>query len=209
MNQPFRVAKQQRESWSKTDVPPLLEEIKSHLQSEDFSDKDSTDSEYSETSSQHSNADALDDGMKDLKTYIQCLVDLAPSIESPARYVEDVGISYHSGLIAASYPQATPGLINRLAKVNWDRDRRIGSLISLVGAPDFHVRTDPDFENVSVVSVVPRQFPPAHAMSYALRHIDKSSPQIPPLAEAAKRGQPFVCRFCGKLVTMTSEQQWR
>ena len=103
----------------------LLEEARLAISEiEDGSDDDSlvgaeTDSE-------------VEDVLEDLATCVQCLVDLGPSLEHPARdrefeetareVSEDTRACFYTfcGMIEQRFPRAASTLVERLGKLNWD-----------------------------------------------------------------------------------------
>lgn len=202
-----------------TSIAVLLEESRyviSGLQEDsDGYESDSDDSEYNYPN------DSIQATAEDIKTYIQCLVDLSSSISCPAmdpEYRDQIPTlltfekrnahDYYADLISTKFPQASSDLVDRLGKANWSRYQRIQA--ERIANASAEAQDIPQFEAASVLagskfhdsglgSSIPAQTTyAATIVSFISSLTDGNRPQIPPLPEEARKGQPFDCDACGK-----------
>lgn len=213
-----------------TSIAVLLEESRyviSGLQEDsDGNESDSDDSEYNYPN------DSIRATAEDIKTYIQCLVDLSSSINCPAmdpEYRDQIPTlltlekrnahDYYADLISNKFPQASPDLVDRLGKANWSRYQRIQA--ERIANASAEAQDISQFEAASVLagskfhdsglgSSIPAQTTyAATILSYISSLTDGNRPQIPPLPEEARKGQPFDCDACGKKIRARNNREWK
>lgn len=207
-----------------TSITVLLEESRyviSGLQEDsDGNESDSDGSEYN-----HSN-DSIQATAEDIKTYIQCLIDLSSSINCPAmdpEYHDQIPTlpalekrnahDYYADLISAKFPQASPDLVDRLGKANWSRYQRIQAERILNASAE--AQDIPQFGAASVLAGSKfhdsglGSSSAATTVSYISSLTDGNRPRIPPLPEEARKGQPFDCDVCGKKIRVRNNREWK
>ena len=213
----------------KFNVSSLLEEAEAAM-----SGHFSNDDDYSELAA-NSEDDSLEDALEDFRIYLQCLVDLGPSIELCVQSVQNLDFGepmpnvlqsrthnpphFYSNLIREKFPAADESMIEQLGKLNWARRCRVRACMEANTEQEDIVNVDEiapsvaprsQFHDSGIGSSLPTQ----SLYAKTIASISKTSPsgtfqsRIPPLSEAAKSGAPFPCVGCGRLVKATSTRDY-
>lgn len=214
---------------TKTDIPKLIEESRYAIADDD------NDGSASETSDGGSDTDfdptRLDvkDILEDLDTYTQCLADSSPSLACPAMdYAdpEDVPANtifrsrdvqqYYADIIRERFPEAAADIVDQLGRSNWERYKRVSDeraanlQASQLTVEVFDGVAASCFQDSGLGSSLPTQTNYAPSMNSCFSGwADGGRPHIPPLSEEAKRGKPFECDACGKLIRVTNGRDWK
>ncbi|KAF2145963.1 uncharacterized protein K452DRAFT_304964 [Aplosporella prunicola CBS 121167] len=134
-----------------SELPSLLEEVKISIphQYDDSDDSDDSDDPKNLEIISLFSEKEISETLEDLKNYVQCLIELSPSLENPAkdpgwneavRAVEQKttssisqmpGCDVYSRLIQDRFPKAPTELIEMLGTLNWNRFLRLQSLRDL------------------------------------------------------------------------------
>ncbi|RSM09079.1 hypothetical protein CDV31_007846 [Fusarium ambrosium] len=193
------------------------------------SDTESVRSDDSSQGSTISDSRDFDELLADLKTDIQCLRDLGPLIESPyverPRQPEDpapvsLQITWqayqaYGDRILQRFPQAQADLVDRLAKANLDRFRKIQE-----EKRENVIKQQQHDEGASRVSGSVKFRDSALGTSLATGSIyaetlmaygqsEDLTVRVPPLPEGAKSGVPFECLACGRSVSIKNNSTWK
>ncbi|RSL58860.1 hypothetical protein CEP54_007553 [Fusarium duplospermum] len=196
-------------------VSNILEEVNfSHVA--DDSSSDST-SEYS-TVDVHELAE-------DLKTDVDCLIELDQMIRDPATDPEpdtteaEVSLTLwaphqvFADKIEHRFPRADVKLFSSLGMVNYQRylrcqtERDTNQVHGEQTEQPAEVAEGSKFHDSGLGSSLnPASSYAETIMSYK---DGNRSIRIPPLPEQAKNGEPFSCIACGRSVTMTTNSQWK
>lgn len=165
-----------------------------------------------------------------VRTYTNCLIDLGIALDNPALEPEhDDGPSlitleqrsahdYHTDLIKAKFPDAEYRLLQNLGHTSWDRYQRMQQERDL----NAHTLLEPEactksqaasseFQDSGIGTSLP-QTVPTYAetiVSFISSISDGNRVNIPPLSAEAKKGLPFECNACGKLIRATNNREWR
>jgi hypothetical protein len=205
----------------------LLEETEATVSRVDSDNDDCLDqAAYSEDAS-------IDDILEDLSTYLQCLVDLGPSIELSAqdpgleehtsnmhKYETRSPFRYYSDLILAKFPRADENIINHLGMLNWERSRRVRDLIEAnaeevdileVNEATPSIVSRSQFHDSGLGSSLPSHSVYARTMASSFKESisDTSQSRIPPVSEEAKRGAAFLCIGCGRMIQARSTRDYK
>lgn len=168
-------------------------------------------------------ADDLEEIAEDLKTDIQCLMDLGPLFKCPVLDVEQEREPAAGGKMSTTwsphknycdrisqrFPKAHGDLVLRLGKANWDRFLRCRERRNRSNQEAKHPVLEAStvdgskFHDSGLGTSVPSGG--AASIRYAETtmsfHAENgSSVRIPPLSHDAKRGNPFECVACGKRI---------
>ncbi|KAF2116697.1 hypothetical protein BDV96DRAFT_645109 [Lophiotrema nucula] len=192
-------------------------------------DENSSDSE-TDSSSDEEEYDEVDAIVNDLKTYVQCLVDLSNSLECPAmdpdheddeaslpRLQIRAAHDFYADIITRKYPQANIEVVEHLGKANWERYQRLQAERRLnVARGDTEeyasrsILADSEFKDSGLGTSVPAQSSYAQSVISILSTVSSGAQlQIPPLPASAKSGLPFECLACGKNVKVQTNREWR
>lgn len=202
-----------------------LDETSSHCSSESDTSSDEGSNTYSESI------------VEDIKTHVQCLVDLNSALECPAidpgaedepsipRLEKHSAYDYYAELIVAKFPKARLDLVECLGKANWDRYQRMQlERSNNEYDPAAGVKYLENKSTASLSQLADSKFRdsglgtsiPAQSSTYAATVISffSSIPgaqhiRIPPLSLEARRGWKFSCIACGKYVRATTNREWR
>lgn len=179
------------------------------------------DDTSSDTASEYGTDNAFEIA-EDLKTDVECLIELEPILKSPvfdpqpAKF-EAQSWTPHQAFVDKMknrFPKAELRLLLRLGRVNYERYLRCqaerdcqeegvanhqggierGTEGGTEGSSKFH---DSGLGSTKYAETL---------MSY---RDGERSVRIPPLSEEAKNGQPFSCIACGRRVTITNNSQWK
>ncbi|KAJ4172489.1 hypothetical protein NW754_002689 [Fusarium falciforme] len=193
------------------------------------SDAGSDRSDDSSQGSMISDSRDFDELLADLKTDIQCLHDLGPLIESPfveqPKQPEDTtpvslqiiweAYQPYGDRILQRFPQAQTSLVERLARANLDRFRKIQE-----EKRENLIKQQQHDEAASRISGSVRYRDSALGTSLATGSIyaetvmaygqsEDLAVRVPPLPEGAKSGVPFECLACGRSVSIKNNSAWK
>jgi len=192
--------------------------------SDSGSDADSSGDEF--------DRDNLDSVVDEIKTYIQCMVDLNAALERPAtdpdrcdnepsipRLGERKVHEYFAALIIAKFPKANLDVAECLGKANWDRYQRMqeernnnlnNHTVYSEELPKSHLAKSA-FQDSGLGTSIPAQ-PTTYAatvISFMSSVSDGKQIQVPPLSTEARNGKAFECNACGKYIKATTNREWR
>ncbi|KAK1954603.1 hypothetical protein LY78DRAFT_730058 [Colletotrichum sublineola] len=195
----------------------------------------SSDSEESDSDTSSSSVlNDWDEIADDIRTDVECLIDLEPLIQAPfvdhrkSKAIEKkpekletwIPRQLYTSRISHRFPNARLELVNRLAQANWDRFHRIQSEkernIAERGNATREEKTesrtptenDSNFHDSGLgTSQGTRSAYAETTMSY--RQNTAHSIRIPPLPIEAKKGRPFECLACGRQVRIMNNSAWK
>ena len=168
-----------------------------------------------------------------LRTKIDTLVMLAPSLESPAeeifdeeqpRTIQDIGETLpeqaYASSVAEKFPFAPPEMVAQLGRLNWNRYNHILRLQREAMKHelqetilDFKAKTI--FHDSGVGTSVPPQSDaganakPVYEPSIMSSRAEASHKRVPPLPVQARSGEPFTCEICEKQVRFQRTKAWK
>ncbi|KAK4233258.1 hypothetical protein C8A03DRAFT_19629, partial [Achaetomium macrosporum] len=191
----------------------------------DHTESDSDDSEEdgdSETGSvTNYDSHAVEDIVEDLKTDIQCLVDLGPRFKEPVRDRTDKEeaaappqetswdpAEYLTARILLRFPEADPVFARILGQANWDRAQRLYSAkeMNTQSAEKQVVEAEPASRAPGTVlesafhdSGLGTSIPTASYAETVLSYYgtNGNSIRIPPIPTTGRQGKSFECPICG------------
>ncbi|RSM03396.1 hypothetical protein CDV31_010530 [Fusarium ambrosium] len=197
----------------------LCDQVSNILEEVNFSH--AADDSSSDSTSEYSTAD-VHELAEDLKTDVDCLIELDPMLRDPATDPEpettegDVSLTLwaphqvFADKIEHRFPAADAKLFSSLGMVNYQRylrcqtERDINQVHAEQGE---QLAEGSKFHDSGLgTSLNPTSSYAETIMSYK---DGNRSIKIPPLPEQAKNGEPFSCIACGRLVTMTTNSQWK
>ncbi|KAK2018380.1 hypothetical protein LZ32DRAFT_371014 [Colletotrichum eremochloae] len=195
----------------------------------------SSDSEESDSDTSSSSVlNDWDEIADDIRTDVECLIDLEPLIQAPfvdhrkSKAIEKkpekletwTPRQLYTSRISHRFPNARLELVNRLAQANWDRFQRIQSdkerNIAERGNATREEKTesrtptenDSNFHDSGLgTSQGTRSAYAETTMSY--RQNTAHSIRIPPLPMEAKKGRPFECLACGRQIRIMNNSAWK
>jgi hypothetical protein len=204
---------------------------------ESVSDSDSdSDSDKSGDEQEQSGLERL---VKDVKTHVDCLVDLGNALECPAidpehedepsvlKFEQRAAHDYHADLILAKFPKAHVELVVCLGRISWDRYQRMqeqrevnaNAITSLhidnegiVASAQKSRLADSEFKDSGLGTSLPSAPPSRYAetvISFMTSIAGGKRVQIPPLPTEARNGAQFECNACGKNIRATNNREWR
>jgi hypothetical protein len=176
--------------------------------------------------------------IKEVKTYVDCLVDLSSALECPAvdpDHAEDESRGprlekrnaheYYSDLIVAKFPNASFDLVECLGKANWDRYQRLqlerlnnstgrtahSDAISVRSAVLKSHPSDSEFRDSGLGTSIPTQSTTyaETIISFVSNVSSGNRINVPPLPVEGRSGQPFECVACGRYIKATTNREWR
>ena len=194
--------------------------------------EESEDTGYDNDASLSYSYDSIDEILEDIRTDIECLMDLDPLLKTPIDDLENDGArpssllesqpaQFYASLIHARFPQAKFDLVDKLGKANWDRFKRLEAQRSSLIANDESclfsehectetVADSSKFQDSGLGASVPATTVYAATVaSWASTTADGGCPRIPPLSEDAKRGNPFTCDACGRNIRVLETKMWK
>ncbi|RSM09360.1 hypothetical protein CEP52_004204 [Fusarium oligoseptatum] len=197
----------------------LCDQVGNILEEVNFSH--AADDSSSDSTSEYSTAD-VHELAEDLKTDVDCLIELDPMLRDPATDPEpetteaDVSLTLwvphqvFADKIEHRFPGADTKLFSSLGMVNYQRylrcqtERDTNQVHAEQGeqpaeGSKFH-------DSGLGTSLNPASSYAETIMSYK---DGNRSIRIPPLPEQAKNGEPFSCIACGRSITMTTNSQWK
>lgn len=211
----------------RTGIIELIDESRDSVAHDDHSrpinDEDGSDAEYDPTQPD------LEDILEDLDTYTQCLVDLSPSLACPAMDSTTRGEAtinttiqsrephqYYADLIGTRFPEAAADIVEQLGRSNWERYKRVSAERTAnlqaphPGKEALDEVAASHFQDSGLGSSLPAQANYASSMtSYLSSSAGGDRPHVPALSDKAKRGIPFTCDACGKLIRVTNKRVWK
>jgi hypothetical protein len=177
--------------------------------------------------------DSLEEILADLRSDIQCLFDLDPLYEDPVSDVEDDPCSgslesppslkpeqLYIDRIHYQFPLATTELVLQLGLHNWKRflrgqaQREDHGYLSQGKQMDDEqkekvgtlVQSKP--HDSGLESASPSLSSSGETVRYFLQ-LDSTRTRILPLPEGGKRGLPFECPVCGRMVSISNTRSWK
>jgi len=193
--------------------------------------EESEDTGYDNDVSLSYSYDTIDEILEDIRTDIECFMDLDPLLKTPIDDLENDGArpssllephpaQFYANLIHARFPRANFDLVDKLGKVNWDRFKRLeaqrSSLIANGESCLFSehectetVAASSKFQDSGLGTSVPAITVYAATVASWASTADGSCPRIPPLSEDAKKGNPFTCDACGRKIRVSETKMWR
>jgi hypothetical protein len=197
--------------------------------SEDESD---SDDDHEEEKSASGRADVM---AHRVKTYTNCLMGLGTALVCPApddvhddkpsvveagpRFAHD----YHINLIQAKYPAADTPLLQVLGQISWsrflrmqhERDNNTATTeepqeMIAPGVPK-SIGPNSEFQDSGIGTSLAKtqsSYAPS-TVSFMTSISGGERVRIPPLPAEGKKGLPFECTACGKLVRATNNREWR
>ncbi|KAI4649979.1 uncharacterized protein J4E78_008260 [Alternaria triticimaculans] len=167
-----------------------------------------------------------------LRTKIDTLIMLAPSLESPAgeifdeekpRTIQDIGETLpeqaYASSVAEKYPFAPPEIVAQLGRLNWDRYNHILRLQREAMEQELQTTTVEKaktvFHNSGLGISVPAQSEvglnadPAYEPSITSSRAEASHKRVPPMPAQARSGEPFTCEICEKQVQFRRTKAWK
>ncbi|KAI4674782.1 uncharacterized protein J4E84_010388 [Alternaria hordeiaustralica] len=167
-----------------------------------------------------------------LRTKIDTLVMLAPSLESPAeeifdeekpRTIQDIGETLpeqaYASSVAEKFPFAPPEMVAQLGRLNWDRYNHILRLQREAMKQELQETTLEKartiFHDSGLGTSVPAQTiagvkaEPLYEPSMVSSRAEASHKRVPPLPAQARAGEPFTCEICEKQVQFQRTKAWK
>ncbi|KAI9689808.1 MAG: hypothetical protein M1822_009690 [Bathelium mastoideum] len=215
-----------------------LEETSFGVALDEEDSSDSEDETLVRNGSHHHSAEDLNDLIEDLDTDVQCLVELSPALQSPAREgggelvaIANAGvnptITEHrpfTELIRSTFPKADLDLAERLGQLNWERWLRLQEQRRSNEEEGYHEILQLDAETVAPSSKfhdsgVGASLPATTSYAPSLTAniapsvissiLEGNRPTMPPLPKSAERGDPFTCPACSRLVRVSTKELWK
>ncbi|KAM6530348.1 hypothetical protein FALCPG4_008471 [Fusarium falciforme] len=200
----------------------LCDQVSNILEEVNFSHV--ADDSSSDSTSEYSTAD-VHELAEDLKTDVDCLIELDQMIQDPATDPEpemaeaDVSLSswaphqVFANKIEHRFPGADAKLFSSLGMVNYQRylrcqiERDRNQVHAEQPEQVVEVNTGSKFHDSGLGSSLnPASSYAETIMSY---RDGNRSIRIPPLPKEAKRGEAFPCVACGRSVIITTNSQWK
>lgn len=174
-----------------------------------------------------------------LRTKIDTLIMLAPSLASPAeesfddeepRAIQDIKEHLpeqaYASSVSQKFPRAAPGIVARLGKLNWDRynhvlrlqretmQRELQTTALEKAKTIFHdsglgISLPTKSEAELEIAVNPSRPESAYAPSVVSSRAEASHKRVPPLSADAREGKPFTCEICNKQVAFRRTKAWK
>jgi hypothetical protein len=183
-----------------------------------------SDSDSESDSSSASGEYRIEDTIEDLKTDIQCLVDLGPRFKEPIRdraLIEEVALpsqaaiwdpaEYLASRIRHRYPNSDAGFAGILGQTNWDRAQELYALKEANTRKVQRPAAKPELEPGLPRSVVASDFhdsglgtsvatPSSYAETVLSYHgTNGGAVKIPQIPSEGLMGKPFPCDICGHM----------
>lgn len=209
----------------------LVSEAKDTLQDiYQISESEGSDSE----SSSESVSDDWDQIASDMRTDVECLIDLEPLIKCPfidSRKAKShqtqttetpqwTPLKLYSDRIANRFPVAQAELVERLARANWDRFQRIQleKERNIVNRDDERVAQEADLTTPTETGSAFQDSGLGTSLRTGSRYAETvmsykqdngHSIKVPQLPPEAKNGTPFCCLACGRRVRIRGDTMWK
>ncbi|KAL3295441.1 Ankyrin repeat protein [Colletotrichum asianum] len=193
-------------------------------------DGEGSDSE----SSSESVSDDWDQIASDMRTDVECLIDLEPLIKCPfidsrkansnqtqtTETTQWTPLKLYSDRIANRFPVAQAELVERLARANWDRFQRIQleKERNIVNRDDERVAQEADLTTPTETGSAFQDSGLGTSLRTGSRYAETvmsykqdngHSIKIPQLPPEAKNGTPFCCLACGRRVRIRGDTMWK
>lgn len=195
-------------------------------------DATDTSSDSSSDGSSDFGLDTIDEIVEDLRTDVQCLTELNPLIRNPVfdrssqkqkepEVADWTPQKAFCDKIEQRFPRADHSLVLGLGYANWWRfqtcqeqrlknehaeqaeQQQLGT-----AKEDHETVADSKFHDSGLGTSLPTESSYAETiMTYSGSNGQKT--RIPPLTDEAKRGEPFPCVACGKVVRITNNSAWK
>ncbi|KAJ5026852.1 hypothetical protein PSV08DRAFT_389873 [Bipolaris maydis] len=167
-----------------------------------------------------------------LRTKIDTLIMLAPSLESPAeesfddeeprtiQYIEKhLPEQAYINSISEKFPLAESAIIAQLGKLNWDRYNHMLHLQRETVQQELQMaameKARTIFNDSGLGVSLPAQSKAAsssgsvYAPSIMSTRAEASHKRVPPLPAQARSGEPFTCEICNKQVKFQRTKAWK
>ncbi|KAH6878489.1 hypothetical protein BKA58DRAFT_96699 [Alternaria rosae] len=167
-----------------------------------------------------------------LRTKIDTLIMLAPSLESPAEEIfdeekprtiqhieEHLPEQAYASSISEKFPLAPPEMVAQLGKLNWDRYNHILRLQRAATQQELQTTTlekaKTIFHDSGLGTSVPAQSEvglntdPVYEPSIMSSRAEASHKRVPSLPAQARSGEPFTCEICEKQVQFQRTKAWK
>ncbi len=185
------------------------------------------DSDCSSEASFDSEVDDAEEMIEDLRTDVQCLMDLSPLLKDPildpasqkeptisARWEPYEPYIYK---IIQRFPSAEAPLVRKLGEANWARYLRCQEDRNRTENEELLLKEEQGPSDIIAASRFQDSGLGAsvQAMSSYAESImtyngnDGQKVRIPPLPEEGKEGQPFPCVACGRMAQIKDNSSWR
>ena len=175
--------------------------------------------------------DSLGDILEDLDVSVECLSNLTPAIDCPAKdceipeepltVISGPSLGAHDSFakyIGHKFREADSKVVESLAKKSLQeylrlfRERQLNTIrddseILLLDGQT--IVTSSEFRDSGLGSSIHPSSSHASTIGSVSSGGGTARTQIPPLTEAAKKAEPFECTACGKRVIATSTRRWR
>jgi hypothetical protein len=204
------------------------------IHSTDRTESDSDDSDSESDSSSNYESHALEDIIEDLKTDIQCLVDLGPRYKEPIRdrtVKEKAAIppqgatwdqaEYLTARIHHRYPNADGVLAQILGQANWERAQRLYAAkeknARIVQRPTVKVESASrpsgtvmasEFHDSGLGTSIPTASSYAETV-FSYHGTKGGSVKIPPVPVEGQQGKEFACMICGCICQLPKRGGWK
>jgi hypothetical protein len=205
---------------------------------EDDADESESESDYELDGKPDAGSPGPDRGSfkyitEDLKTDVQCLIDLGPTYDEPA---QNKGVQtktteatetltfdpalYLTDRLRHHFPNANTHLVSLLGKTNWERFKRLSrsaqentsreerEVAQKNGAGYVTVRDSGIGTSISASSI---PVATAYAETVFPYHGDLTGTSIgvPPIPREGDKGAPFFCPVCGDSVSVKDKAAWK
>jgi hypothetical protein len=167
-----------------------------------------------------------------LRTKIDTLIMLAPSLASPAeesfddekpRAIQDneenTPEQAYASSISEKFPLAPPEIVAQLGKLNWDRYNHILRMQREAVQQELQTaaleKARTIFHDSGIGASVPTQSEvatnaePIYEPSMMSSRAEASHKRVPPLSTSARSGEPFTCEICEKQVQFRRTKAWK
>ncbi|KAI1851129.1 hypothetical protein JX266_003794 [Neoarthrinium moseri] len=174
--------------------------------------------------------DSIREILEDLHTDTICLIELEPLLKNPVLdFIREPDNLATDGVttpwlphkafcdrIESRFPQASPSLITRLGKANYERyircqqqrDAQLNNNVSILPVASGGTIDGSEFNDSGIGSSLPTTSSYAETvMSYGDGK-DRST-RIPPLPTEGRKGKPFECIACGRSVRIMNNSAWK
>ncbi|KAK0644629.1 hypothetical protein B0T16DRAFT_460662 [Cercophora newfieldiana] len=172
--------------------------------------------------------DSLKEVLEDLKIDAQCLMDLDPLFMNPAldlpvakqtaaQTVDWAPEKAYCEKVRQRFPRASELLVSQLGEANWARYLRLQSQRNTTEEPAQHGDQELEsgtiaaskFHDSGIGTSLPAESSYAETVMTYTAWAGGSKIRIPPLPEAAKRGDPFDCVACGRSIRAKNSSAWK
>ncbi|KAI0008187.1 hypothetical protein F4779DRAFT_588198 [Xylariaceae sp. FL0662B] len=190
-------------------------------------DEAGSDSDCSSQFSLDFETDNIGEVAEDLKTDVQCLMDLGPLLKNPvldppSPGQNDIVIRWepqeaYCDKVAQRFPSAEQSLVKKLGEVNLarylrcqeERSKRENEFAVYEMAKETSgTIANSKFQDSGLGTSIPASSSYAETvMTY--NGIDGQKTRIPPIPDEGKNGKRFPCVACGRMVTIRTNSAWK